>query len=282
MKFLNRYTEYNESIKHLLKPKDMDDVMKSIEDLEPDEKLEKMYNNEILDMFSKDDIRKIVYDIDPNERYPAIDYYELKNYFTEDELKKIFMDMDADVILSSVLKDNDIETVKYILDNYKLYGNDTRFAIRLHLPRIKNTKDLEYLLNNEQVVKFLNRHQKYVIEKYRLDLHKDEQTIYEKKLIDIIKKLNYFQSEQDKSIMIGEYDKKIYFNYNIQNKSLIFHSDNLGAWMNFNDTDFTCKNKYDLYGKYIDLIIKGILESYFNIEINQISSARNEESFLKN
>jgi len=205
---------------------------------------------------------------------------------SEDDIMKGFMTADAEDILDQSFKNKFMKGIKYVLDNYKLYGKETKSIVSNGVTRFENKKDIEYLLNNEQIVKFLDSDKLYILEKYILGKHQNEMKKYEKYILDDIKGLDYVQSEDNPDIMRGVKKGKNYFNYNKETHKLTWHLDNMsGFWTNedhdaenpshVGDTRMR-QSEYDLGYKYIEYVLGGILGKYYNIEISDVSGSRND------
>ena len=259
--FLNK-EKLNESIRDQMKPKPLEDIKKSLEKTKPHNLLGKLD-----DMCMK-----------------------LQDIFTEEEI----LELEPYLLLDYSFNNNYIKGIKYVLDNYRLYGKETSDTISTHITDIKNNDDLAYLLKNKQITKFLTDEQKYVLEKFRLGMHQSETKEYEKNLIKQLDNTDYHQSKSNPSVMIGTNKKrdKNYFNYNKDTQLLTRHLDNLSSWLTGVDDEdnyeshrgdrMVINNEYDLHYRYLNLIIKGTIGKYYGIEIDKVNGSRNDgHSFVK-
>lgn len=211
----------------------------------------------------------------------------LNDVYTEEEI----LEMDPEALLEYSFYNNYIKGIKYVLDNYKLYGENSKFTISCFMPDIKNDKDLADLLKDKQVIKFLTSDQKYVLEKYRLGMHQNEVKGYEERLLDILKTLKYYESEDNPEIMVGKKKNKNYFNYNKTKHELIWHLDNMSSFITGIDDeddyeshrgDRMYGNEFKFGARYFNLIMKGVIGNYYKIKIDKSDGSRNDEySFMK-
>jgi hypothetical protein len=211
----------------------------------------------------------------------------LNDVYTEEEI----LEMDPEALLEYSFYNNYIKGIKYVLDNYKLYGENSKFTISCFMPDIKNDKDLADLLKDKQVIKFLTPDQKYVLEKYRLGMHQNEVKEYEERLLNILKTLEYYESEDNPEIMIGKKKDKNYFNYNKTKHELIWHLDNMSSFITGIDDeddyeshrgDRMYGNEFKFGARYFNLIMKGVIGDYYKIKIDKSDGSRNDEySFMK-
>ena len=238
---------------------------------------------------SLEDIKKDLSKVDQGELLGRLSDMDMKltDVYSEEEI----LELEPDVLLEYSFYNNYVKGIKYVLDNYRLYGKDTKFTISCHMPDIKNDDDVADLLKNEQIRKFLNSDQLYILEKYRAGMHQSEIREYEKKLIEQLDKTDYYQSKSDPVVMIGKNKRgdKNYFNYNKNSKKLIYHLDNLSSWLTDIDDEDSYEshrgnkdNEYGLHSRYINIIMKGVLGKYYGIKIDKADGSRNDEfSFVK-
>lgn len=193
------------------------------------------------------------------------------------------MDVDAEHLLSYSFANNYIKGIKFVLDNYKLYGKETKNIISYNIDKIQDYDDLNFLINHPQIRKFLNDDKLYVLEKYRLGLHKGEIREFEKILIDLLDKSEFYKSINNPNVMICQNFKenKLYFNYylktdktpnyiDVEQFELIYHLDDFTGCLRF-DEDWASDSKYDIPET---LLVKGIIQDYFNIKISKCTGAR--------
>lgn len=301
---MKNYNQFiNEGIRDKMIPKSKEEILKALDKLSPNDKIENIFfydpDNTI---FTKEDLEKLFRELPPISK---INHGFDKNLKWLIELgieETIEQDLDPEKVLDASFRHNYIKGIKAILDNYKLYGKDTKFTISCFMPNIKDKEDVKFLLNNPQIIKFLNPEQKYVIEKYRLRMHQGEIRDYEQQIIDILETLEYVPSKENSSIMIGRIgdgiykDRKngekiifiedmknskegVYFNYDKNTHKLTYHLDRLAKPLNINDM----KSIHDFGRRYTDMIIGGLISKFYNIPIdNDIDSSRNDKySFLE-
>ncbi len=198
------------------------------------------------------------------------------------------MNVDAEQLLEYSLQNNFMKGIKFVLDNYKLYGKETRFMISHYMSKIENNDDLKYLINDPQIRRILSSDRLYVIEKYRLGLHKNEIREFEKVLIDHLNESEFFKSTINPDIMICKNTKEeiVYFNYYLNDSlspnkvsenhkyDLIYHLDQFVKELKDDPTDRMSRSKYDIDEQ---LLVKGVIQDYFNININKCTGARDSK-----
>lgn len=246
--FLGKFKDYmkhrftNESVRDKMTPKSKEDIKNELSKTSP---------HRLLGKLSEMDIK-------------------LTDVYTEEEI----LELDPEVLLEYSFWNNYVKGIKYVLDNYKLYGKDTKFTISCHMPDIKDNGDLKYLLNQEQIRKILSSDEIYVLEKYRLGMHKGEIREYEQILIDVLEKAEYNQSVKDNDIMIceGEGEYELYFNYNKRTHKLRYHLDNFGGYLKEGTKDGD--SKYGFGVRYDNLLIAGVVGEFCDIIIDSVDGAR--------
>jgi hypothetical protein len=300
MKTYNQFI--NEGIRDKMTPRSKEDILKELDKLDSNDKIDHIFfydpNGEI---FNEKDLEKIFRELSPIQK---INHGFDKNkdwLITLGIDETIEQDLDPEKVLDASFRHKYMKGIKAILDNYKLYGKDTKFIVSCYIPDIKNKEDVKFLMSNPQILKFLNPEQKYVIEKYRLGMHQSEVRDYEQKIIDILETLEYVESKEDPNIMIGRYgdsssnkksgeeivfhnnnsknDKEgVYFNYDKSTHKLTYHLDRLAKLFNINDM----KSIYDFSYGYQGMIIAGLISKFYNLpEPKSISSSRNDKYSFK-
>lgn len=262
MKRLVTYNDFvNESVRDQMTGKSIDDIKKD---------LSKVPQHKLLGKLSDMDMK-------------------LTDIYTEEEI----LELDPDILLEYSFYTNYVKGIKYVLDNYRLYGKDVASTISIHMPDIKDDDDVSYLLKDKQIIRFLSPDQRYVLEKYRVGMHQSEIREYEKRLIEQLDKTDYYQSKSNPSVMIGKNKKgdKNLFNYNKDSKLLTYHLDNFTSWLTReNDEDNyeshrgsdRMSNELGIHSRYIDLIMKGVIGKYYGIKIDKSNGSRNDDySFVK-
>jgi len=287
----------NEGVRDLMTPKSKEDILKSLSHLSPDEKIETIINSDQKELFTDEELEKIFKELEPIQKIKKGLYFDL-DWLTEMGIEEsIEQDLEPEEILEASFKFNYIKGIKHILDNYKLYGKDTKFIVSCYMPDMNKKEDIKYLMNQPQIVKFLNPEQKYVIEKYRLGMHKNEVRDYEQKIIDILETLEYVPSKEDPNIMIGRvgdgvylnrkdgqdnFIEGVYFNYNKKTNKLVYHLDRLARPLQKNPGDSGSSGIYDFGRRYDDMIISGLISNFYNIPIdNDVDSSRNDKYSFK-
>ena len=238
-----------------------------------------------------EDIKKDLSKLPQHKLLGRVSEMEMKltDIYTEEEI----LELDPDVLLSYSFYTDYIKGIKYVLDNYRLYGQDVAHTISIQIPDIKNDDDMEYLLKDKQIIRFLTSDQKYVLEKYRLGMHQNEIRDYEKRLIEQLDRTDYYQSKSNPSVMIGKNKKgdKNLFNYNKNSKLLTYHLDNMSSWLTGIDDednyeshrgDKMYNNETGFGARYFDLIMRGVIGKYYGIKIDKANGSRNDDySFVK-
>ena len=267
---LNKFpTIINNSLKRATKER-YDEIVNMIKEYENT-------NESVRDLMtpkSKEDIKNELSKISPHKLLGELSEMGIKltDVYTEEEI----LELDPEVLLDYSFWTNYIKGIKYVLDNYKLYGKHTKFIISCHMPDIELNNDLRYLLNEPQIKKFLSSDEVYVLEKYRLGMHKGETREYEQILIDLLEKAEYYQSKKDADIMIceGEKEYELYFNYNRRTHKLRYHIDNFAGYLRIDKEDRSGDSKYGFGRRYDDLLISGVVGEFCNLTIDIVDGAR--------
>lgn len=275
---------YNEAVVDFLKPKSKEEIIASLtkNSPTPEDRLENIFHYQFQNLFNDEELKKFVMDIEPDKRIYYMNDYKLQRLFNDEEMHNLILEMDPSKILEHEFRNKSLKGVKYVLDNYRLYGKDTKNAISVFIPFIENKEDMKFLLSNEQIVKFLNPEQIYVLKKYILGEHQNEEHDYEKEIIFTIDNGFYYKSDDDPNVMICKIDDQNLFNYNKLTKKLVYHLDNLGKFLRIDREDWTGKGIHGFSFKWNETIIKGIVQKMYNIEIKEIDGSRNDShSFVK-
>ena len=113
----------------------------------------------------------------------------------------------------------------------------------------------KYLIDNNLV----DENTKYIIEKYKFDLHQDEIKDYEKWFLEQLTDLKIKKSEEDEYILIYQKDGIILFNYDNKNNNFYY---------NHHKIDIIFKTKFKLNDLGVKILVKGMVEEYLKIKVN--------------
>jgi hypothetical protein len=124
---------------------------------------------------------------------------------------------------------------------------------------LTDKKIIELVLTNDNIKYVLNNEDKYILEKYKLGLHQNEERIYEKWINNKLNNIKVFNSNLN-NIVLYEKNNKVLFNYFIKENVVQISQD---MWTYIQDY-------FRLDYKIIIIILKNILENKFNIKILDI------------
>jgi len=155
MKYLK---PYNESIRHLLKPKKLEDVKNDLLKLKPIDVLIKIKQYDLYHLFNKDEIKELMNHF--SNKYHYIIDYKLYDYFTDDELLEYIKmnNSSFEFILKNGVYLDRIGLVEYALSNNVNINDIGNLFIKLGVFYLKTTNNiLEFAISkrNIDIIKLL-------------------------------------------------------------------------------------------------------------------------------
>jgi hypothetical protein len=171
----------------------------------------------------------------------------------EEEILKSLKGLDNSDLLRKSIENEFVKGIE-IVDFDKLKGDDIIY-IKNKIFYIKN-KEIVRLLYNK-IKDELNDDQIYIIEKYKLGLHQDEEKDYEIWFKEQLTDLDINRSTKDYDILIYKKDGITLYNYNEKNRYFWFDYDKI--WIVF-------KSKFHLNSQEINLLTKGMVEEHLNLK----------------
>lgn len=117
----------------------------------------------------------------------------------------------------------------------------------------------KYLVDNDLICVNL----KYIIEKYQMGLHQDEEKGYEKWFLKKLTNLEVFRSTDNSDILIYKKDNDVLFNYNERDKKFYIEYKNIHLALMSLSLVFT----------EIQVLVQGMVEKYLNIEVDKVGVA---------
>jgi hypothetical protein len=171
---------------------------------------------------------------------------------SEDEIMKSLKGLDNSEILKKSIDNEFIKGVKIALQ-HKLTDNNINF-IKYKIGNINNKEIVRLLLN--KVSNNLTENQIYIIEKYKLGLHQNEEKDYEIWFKELLTDLDISRSKEDVDELIYKKDGKVLYYYNEKYKD--FYIDYYKIWLVF-------KEKFQFNNNEIRLLTKGMVEEHLNL-----------------
>jgi hypothetical protein len=191
-------------------------------------------------------------------------YYEnIRNLMTpksDDEILKSLKDLDNYDILQKSIDNNFLKGVELALQ-HELTNRDIVLII-IKIFYINNKELVRLLL--DKVRNKLTEDQVYILEKYKLGLHQNEEKPYERWFKDQLSDLSVSRSKEYSSVLIYKKDDIVLYNYEEKNED--FYIDYNKIWSIF-------ESKYFLKNNEIKLLTKSIVKKYFNLINIKIFSA---------
>jgi hypothetical protein len=172
---------------------------------------------------------------------------------SEDEILNSIKELDNSDLLQKSIQYEFIKGVELALQN-ELIDNDINF-IKDNIYYIKNKEIVRLLL--DKIKDILTEDQLYIIEKYKLELHQDEEKEYErwfkKQLID----LEVSKSTENPSVLIYKKNGEVLYNYNEKSSWFDINYDKI--WSIFNQ-------KFHFNNNEIRFLTKGMVEEHLNLK----------------
>jgi hypothetical protein len=171
---------------------------------------------------------------------------------SEDDILKSLKGLDnSDILLKSI--DNNFYRGVELAFQHKLIFDDIDF-IKNSIFTIKNKEIVRLLL--DKVRNELTDDQIYILEKYKLGLHQDEEKDYENWFKEQLTNLKISKSTKYSEYLIYKKDGDVLYNYNEKN-----------GWfyIDFNKIWSVFESKYHLNYYEISLLSKGMVEEHFNL-----------------
>jgi hypothetical protein len=185
----------------------------------------------------------------------------LKSY--NESLRDLMTPKSEDEILNSLKKLSNSDLLEKSIDNEFLKGIELALQHELTKNHIYYIKNKIFYIKNKEIVKLLldkvrkelTEDQIYIIEKYQLGLHQDEERPYEVWFKEQLTDLNVSRTIKYPDYLIYKKDGDILYNYDEKNKW--FYIDFNKIWSIF-------ASKYHLNDNEISLLSKGMMEEHFN------------------
>jgi hypothetical protein len=172
---------------------------------------------------------------------------------SEEEILKSLKGLDNSELLRKSINNEFIKGVELALQNelkyddihliiYKIFSIKNKEFIRLLLGKVKNK------LSEDQI---------YIIEKYQLGLHQDEEKEYEIWFKEQLTDLEISRSIKNPDLIIYKKNDKVLYNYDKKN-----------GWfdINYNEIWSVFESKYHLKYDEISLLTKGMVEEHLNLK----------------
>jgi hypothetical protein len=172
---------------------------------------------------------------------------------SEEEILKSLKGLSNSDILRKSIENDFIKGIELALQN-KLKYDDITF-IKNEIFDINNKEIVRLLL--DKVKDKLNDDQIYIIEKYKLGLHQDEEKNYEIWFKEMLTDLEINRSIKKLEVLIYKKDGEVLYNYN--EKSGWFDIDYEKIWSVFN-------KKFHLKYDEIKILTKDIVEEHLNLK----------------
>jgi hypothetical protein len=192
----------------------------------------------------------------------------LRNLMTpksEDEILKSLKGLDNSDILQKSIKYEFLKGIKLALQN-ELTENDISF-IKENICNIENLQIIILLL--DIIKNKLGKEGLYLIEKYKLGLHQDEEKPYEIWFKTQLTDLDIDKSKQDNQIILFKKDKDILFYYNERNKRIFINFSKiwikLSLNFNLNFGDIKILTKYIIINQLkLDVVNSDIMSILYD------------------
>jgi hypothetical protein len=170
-----------------------------------------------------------------------------------------------DEILNSLKNLDNSELLRKSIDNEFIKGIEIALQHELTYDDIYFIKDRIYYINNKKIVLLLlnnideelTEDQIYILEKYQLGLHQDEEKDYEIWFRKLLTDLDVNRSKLNSDVLIYKKNNVVLYNYNEKNG--YFYIDVGRIWSVF-------QSKYQLNNNEISLLTKGMVEEHLNLK----------------
>jgi hypothetical protein len=170
---------------------------------------------------------------------------------SEEEILKSLKGLSNSELLQKSIENEFVKGVELAFQN-ELKGLDINF-IKDKIFEIKNKEIVKLLL--DKVINELNDDQIYILEKYKLGLHQDEEKDYEIWFKKMLTDLEVNRSKYS-DFLIYKKDGVVLYNYNEKNGNF---------WIDYDKIWSVFKSKFHLKENEIKLITKDMVEEHLNL-----------------
>jgi hypothetical protein len=187
----------------------------------------------------------------------------LRSY--NESIRDLMVPKSEDEILKSLKGLSNSDLLKKSINNDFIKGVEIAFQNELTNADIKFIKETIYFIKNKEIIKLilekvrndLTEIQTYIIEKYKLGLHQNEEKEYEIWFKTMLTDLVVSRSKENSNVLIYKKDRNVLFNYNEKNRCFLI--DYKKIWSVF-------ESKYHINYNEIILLTRGIVEKHFNLK----------------
>jgi hypothetical protein len=181
---------------------------------------------------------------------------------SEDEILKSLKKLNNSEILRKSIENEFVKGVELALQN-ELTEDDIEFIL-IELYYTKNKEIVRLLL--DKIRNELTDDQIYIIEKYQLDLHLDEEKDYEIWFKEMLTDLEVSRSTINSEYLIYKKDGEVLYNYDKKNEWF---------YIDYNNIWSILESKFHLKYGEISLLTKGVVEEHLNLKgITSIKQTR--------
>jgi hypothetical protein len=187
----------------------------------------------------------------------------LKSY--NESLRDLMTPKSEDEILKSLKGLSNYELLRKSIENEFLKGVELALQHGLTKYDIKYIKDQIFYIKNKEIIRLLldkirnelNEDQIYIIEKYQLGLHQDEEKDYEIWFKTMLTDLEVKRSRENYYTLIYKKDGEVLYNYNEKTRRFYISFDKI--WSVF-------QSKIHLNYTEVKILIISMVEEYFNLK----------------
>jgi hypothetical protein len=159
----------------------------------------------------------------------------------------------TDLLIKS-LDNNFLAGIKIALENEIKILNVNFFKQKIF--NLTNTDVIKFIINNNKLCYILDADDKYILEKYKLGLHQDEEKNYEIWFKEMLTDLDISKSTINSNIITYTKNNNVLYYYDKKNNE--FWYKHIKIWLVFN-------SRFNLNSYNINMLTKYMVEKYLNL-----------------
>lgn len=177
---------------------------------------------------------------------------------SDDEIWNNIKNLNPNELLYQSINNSYLRGVKYVVKNH-LDNKNIEYIVN-GIYSVKNNDILSYLLSIEKIRERINDINIYILEKYKLGLHQNEEKDFEKYIKNLFKNLTVLESKTKPNLIIYKKDNFVFANYFKDRIAFLINSNYL--W------NTLLVKKYKLDFPQFRTILKPLVTKYLSINEN--------------